>query len=301
MHRLRRHAPKRTMFHGAALALAALAAFSLFSCGNREPIAAAQYLPARDLNAAGLGFYYRGDLEGAEEALLDALAAAEAVDDLAGKAEALFNLSLVHVDQGRPDDALEELSIAADLFRRSSRQDAAARCLGAEGSIHASRGEVDLARKVFALALAEAPPAVTAEILVNVAGLQLRQHSLQEAAKTARKAASLAETEIVRSDALFVLGCCQARAMELEAARSTLLEVLEMDRRLDRRRQIAGTLSELGRIAARTGNREDATDCFQRAAGVYRGLGLEERAALAQEAAEKSRAISGAAVPEPPP
>jgi len=252
-----------------------LAAISCSGCGNREPMATPPLAPAKDFNARGLDFYHRGDLERAEEYFLRAVAASQAGDHLDIKAQAVYNLALVHLDRGEVDEAVSELRVAEGLFRRIEQPDGLSRALAARAAIRVRKGRHGEAKRIYEKALAEAPKRVAAEILTNLAIVHLKMNDLTTALQLSQQGVEQASNDLVLSDALYNRGRILIRAGTYESARHALERALVLDRDMGRYRSLAETLSLLGHLAARLGNDDESAEYHRRAKDVLEGLGLD--------------------------
>jgi tetratricopeptide (TPR) repeat protein len=277
--------------------LPALAAMMLSGCGNTEPIEERSPPPGRLLNAAGLELLLGGKLEAAEGHFLRAAGEAEAIDDLQGKAEAIYNLGLTHRDQGRLQEAFQELVSSESLFRRLGDRVGTVRSLAAQASVHLLAGRLEEAREACERARGEAPESVAAEVLVNHSILLSKLGEAKEARSAAREAVSRAADERVRADALHRLARLDIEAGDDAAAHAALLEAAEIDRQAGRLRHLGQTLLLLGRLSARQGDFRQASEYFARAAGIYEGLGLAPEAEAARRGSSLPRTgdLEGAA------
>jgi len=278
----------------AAALLAAVSLPSLSSCGNTEPIREPPEAEVRKLNESGVELLMEGRLDIAEAVFLRALDLGQGLDDRGGRAEALYNLGILHRDQGRQEDALTELRMSEEVFREIQRGDGIARSLAAQGSIHLAAGRLDAAREGLDKAFREVPDDsddVRSEVLSGISALHLAEGKPEPAAEAAARAVDAARKDAVRADALFHLARAQDRLGQAEKARETLLEVLDLDKASGRRRQIAETLSFLGELELKKGNAKEASGCFFRAAGIYEALGLGEREDAALKAAASAVSV----------
>jgi tetratricopeptide (TPR) repeat protein len=276
-----------------AALLATLTLSGLSGCGNKEPIQEPPEAEVRRLNERGVELLMEGRLQIAEGLFLNALALGQSLDDLGGRADALYNLGILHRDQGRMDDALTELRMSEEVFREIQRGDGLARSLAAEGSVHLAAGRMDAAREAYDRASREVPDDssdVRSEVLLGISALHLAEGKPEAAVEAATAAADAARKDALRADALFHLARAQARLGQGKEAREALLQVLVLDKSSGRRPQIAETLVFLGELELEKGNRKEAGGYFLRAAGVYEALGLGER----EDAALKAAAAASA-------
>lgn len=251
---------------------------ALTSCGNREPIAHPLVRPSEDVNAVGLRVFREGDLAAAEEYFLRGLASCEALDYLEGKARCLYNLGLVHRDQGKLEEALDDFRLAETLFARLDLPGGLSRTLAAQATVHAAQDHLDDARHKNEKALEIAPESVVAEVLANLAAVHFRLGELSKARSLAEEAAERSSSDLVLADALFNLARVEVEEGKHLAAERTLGRVLDLDRAADRRLRLADTLTLLGSLSLEKGSPRRAADYLRRAAGVLEALGRQEQA-----------------------
>lgn len=259
--------------------------------GNREPIRDLPDLEGRDRNAAGLLLHAQGRPYEAELAFRDAYRASWAIDDVDGRADALYNLARVHLEEGRPRDASEELAAAEEIYRARGRDDGLARVLAARALVLRNEGDAQGAVALATEALTIAPDAVRPEILVMLARLELARGRAGVSEEHAREAVeeSADETtagDAVRSDALHALGRSLSTQERWDEAERAYLECLDLDRWLDRRPALADTLMRLAEVATRAGRTAEADRYLLRAEGVLAALGRTDEAAAARARVE---------------
>ena len=269
----------------AAAALAVAAAALCAACGNRAPLHDRPAPPAEAVIHAGLHHLTDGDLDRAEDCFRRGLAASSARDHREGRAVCLYNLGIVHRQAGELEEALGELQLAEEIFRAIEDREGTARALTAQATVLRLKGLPGEARRRFEKALSAAPDGVSAEVLASLAMLHLESGDSAAALSLAEEAVDRSRSEVALADSLFNLGRVYLEIGDYRRSRNALQRALELDRAHGRRRQLAGTLSLLGLVAARRGDASEARDYHLRAATVWESLGADDRARASREAA----------------
>ncbi len=210
----------------------------------------------------------------------DARNAASQTGDRAAEAYALANLGIVHLRQGRYEQAAEHYREALPLFREAGDRSGEARTLTHLGLVNWRQGRYELAAERHRQALTRyretANRVGEANALSNLGLVWWRQGHYEEAAEGHRQALILyRETgrRIGEANALTNLGVVNLRQGRYEQAADDLRQALTLFRETGNRIAEGYALANLGVVNLRQGRYEQAADDLRQALTVFRETG----------------------------
>ena len=210
----------------------------------------------------------------------DARNAASQTGDHAAEAYALANLGVVHMRQGRYEQAAEHYQGALPLFRETGDRVGEARTLTHLGLVNWRQGRYQQAAERHRQALTRYRETGTrvgeANALSNLGLVSWRQGRYGEAAEGHRQALILyRETghRFGEANALANLGVVYLRQGRYEQAADDLRHALTLFRETGNRVGVGYALANLGVVNLRQGRYEQAADDLRRALTVFRETG----------------------------
>ena len=210
----------------------------------------------------------------------DARNAASQTDDRAAEAYALANLGVVHMRQGRYEQAAEHYQGALPLFRETGDRVGEARTLTHLGLVSWRQGRYQQAAERHRQALTRYRETGTrvgeANALSNLGLVSWRQGRYREAAEGHRQALILyRETghRFGEANALANLGVVHLRQGRYEQAADDLRHALTLFRETGNRVGVGYALANLGVVNLRQGRYEQAADDLRHALTVFRETG----------------------------
>jgi tetratricopeptide (TPR) repeat protein/DNA-binding SARP family transcriptional activator len=210
----------------------------------------------------------------------DARNAARQMGDRAAEAYALANLGVVHMRQGRYEQAAEHYQGALGLFRETGDRVGEARTLTHLGLVNWRQGRYQQAAERHAQALTCYRQTGTrvgeANALSNLGLVSWRQGRYGEAAEGHRQALTLyRETghRFGEANALANLGVVYLRQGRYEQADDDLRQALTLFRETGNRVGVGYALANLGVVNLRQGRHEQAADDLRQALTVFRETG----------------------------
>jgi tetratricopeptide (TPR) repeat protein/transcriptional regulator with XRE-family HTH domain len=206
--------------------------------------------------------------------------AARQAGDRAGEAQALVGLGLVHLRQGRHEQASEHLQRALTLFGEAGDpigQARALNCLGlGERRLCRYGPAAEHHRHALALFRQAGDPVGEAGSLINLGNVERRLGHYGPAAEHHRQALALfrqAGDQAGEAIALANLGDDEMRLGRYRLAAEHLEHALALVEQLGNRDGEAWALSLLGTIQTSLGRPEQATQRHQRALAIFRDIG----------------------------
>lgn len=198
------------------------------------------FAEARTRNNLGMAFVEAGRLDDADAHYRRARLLFEQLEDEHGRANALANLAAVLRRRGRYAEALHNLRLALDWYRRAG-----------------ARRNIGITLRSMALAEME---------------MERYDDAVAHVSEALDIAAEL-ELDVDMAEAFGRLGRIQFRAGDLDAAGSAFRQAVKFGRRSSSRHEEARSLHQLGEVAAAAGNDEEARHWWQEAIEVYEELG----------------------------
>jgi tetratricopeptide (TPR) repeat protein/DNA-binding SARP family transcriptional activator len=244
---------------------------------------AAQGWPGHTIRLATTLFRYldtRAHFPDALSIHTDARDAASQTGDRAAEAYALANLGVVHLRQGRYEQAAEHYREALPLFREAGDRSGEARTLTHLGLVNWRQGRYELAAERHRQALTRyretANRVGEANALSNLGLVWWRQGRYEEAAEGHRQALILyreTRRRIGEANALTNLGVVHLRQGRYEQAADDLRQALTVFRETGNRIAEGYALANLGVVNLRQGRYEQAADDLRHALTVFRETG----------------------------
>lgn len=252
------------------------AVLALTACAGNPPVLTEQQLDAIQFNQRGEAAFRRGDYAQALQEYQGALAIHRSVENIAGIATELLNLSVVHRrlgDKAAAQATLDQILMDKSLaFSADQKAEAAYRKAG----YYLDDGNEPEARSWVNKALEYCHGCSAEGRLNNLLARMALAGYPQDAMNHARRALALnrnagdksEEANSLRliADAAFQLG-------DFKAAQQSYDDALRLDKDTGAATKIALDLMGLGRSLARQGKRSEAIDYFQRAYSVSEGAG----------------------------
>jgi DNA-binding SARP family transcriptional activator/Tfp pilus assembly protein PilF len=206
--------------------------------------------------------------------------AARRTGDRAAEAEAVHNLSVVDLRQGRYQQAVGHLQRVLALYRQTGDQTGQARALNNLGIIDARHGHCRRAlghlKQALALYRQTGDRTGEARALQNLGMVDAQQGRYQRAADYLHQALALSrETGNPAGEvqALNDLGLMDARQGHLRQAAGHLDQALTLSRETGNRAGEARALTSLGEVDQRQGCHEQASDYHWQALALFRQIG----------------------------
>ena len=255
-------------------------------CGSNPPALTEQQETAIQFNQRGEAAFRRGDYAQALQEYQGALSIHRSVENVAGIATELLNLSVV--DRRLGDKAAAQAALDQILMERSpafsadQKSEAAYRKAG----FYLDDGNETEARSWVNKALEYCHGCGAEGRLYNLlARMALAGHS-QDAMNHARRALTLnrsAGDKNEEANSLRLIADAAFKLEDFKTAQQSYDDALRLDKDTGAATKIALDLMGLGRSVARQGQRAEAVEYFQRAYSVAEGAGdtktLEEAAA----------------------
>lgn len=255
-------------------------------CGSNPPALTEQQEAAIQFNQRGETAFRRGDYAQALQEYQGALAIHRSVENVAGVATELLNLSVVHRRSG--DAAAAQAALDQILTERSPAfsADQKAEAAYRKAGFYLDDGNESEARSWLNRALEYCHGCGAEGRLYNLMARMALTGQPQDAINHARRALPLnrnagdkneeANSQRLIADAAF-------RLEDFKTAQQSYDDALRLDKESGAAAKIALDLMGLGRSIARQGRRAEAVEYFQRAYSVSEGAGdtktLEEAAA----------------------
>jgi DNA-binding SARP family transcriptional activator/Tfp pilus assembly protein PilF len=208
--------------------------------------------------------------------------AAAQENDPVAEAEALINLAVLHMQQGRQPQAIEHMQQGLTLYRQAGDSSGQARALGNLGILRFQLGQYEEATRHLQQALAlchqVGDQAIEARVLHALSMIDLRRGRYQEV--TERIQATLdrfrqAGDQVGEAHGLCTLGEVDDRQGNFGQAVDNLLPALGLFRELGDRSGIVRTLIALGDAHLRQGLHEQAVDYQRQSLAVCREIGYQ--------------------------
>ena len=280
---------------------ASLALALACACGATSHLTPGQERMARQL-AQGEELWRSGDFRPAQRVLEQALAQAEAVDDLPARTGALLSLGRV-LEESAPDQARLRYDEAARVAAGAGALDAESTALSSLGSLESAAGRHDSAAKLLDRAVALARLTHDTRLLARRLGE--RGVAARRAGELDRALALYGEALALQRRAGDALGEAGTRAnlavvlieqRQLAAAREHLEAALAIYHGRGEPEQIASALERLGHVERLGGRLEVALDYLDRAFRAYRAIKRFAQAVAVLE--ESAQALEAAQRPE---
>ena len=245
-------------------------------CGSNPPALTEQQETAIQFNQRGETAFRRGDYAQALQEYQGALAIHRSVENVAGVATELLNLSVVHRrlgDKTTAQTTLDQiLTESSPAFSADQKAEAAYRKAG----FYLDDGNESEARSWLNKALEYCHACGAEGRLYNLMARMALAGQPQDAMNHARRALALnrnagdkneaANSLRLIADAAFLSG-------DFKTAQQSYDDALRLDKDIGAAAKIALDLMGLGRCVARQGRRAEAVEYFQRAYSVSEGAG----------------------------
>ncbi len=245
-------------------------------CGSNPPALTEQQETAIQFNQRGETAFRRGDYAQALQEYQGALAIHRSVENVAGVATELLNLSVVHRrlgDKTTAQTTLDQiLTESSPAFSADQKAEAAYRKAG----FYLDDGNESEARSWLNKALEYCHGCGAGGRLYNLMARMALAGQPQDAMNHARRALALnrnagdkneaANSLRLIADAAFLSG-------DFKTAQQSYDDALRLDKDIGAAAKIALDLMGLGRCVARQGRRAEAVEYFQRAYSVSEGAG----------------------------
>jgi tetratricopeptide (TPR) repeat protein len=206
--------------------------------------------------------------------------------DLAGQANALNNIGISHLRQGRPGAAADSLQQALDLFRRADDPAGQANTLLGLGNLAERSGQyataIDCKRQAVTLYRQAGDRTGEVVALSGLAVAMERSGRFAEATGYHEQALTLArQTGNRRGEAYALngLGELDLRSGRYEPAGEHLRQALTLYRQLGSPTGEASTLDGLGLLYTRLGRLDEATAHLEQALAIFRETGNQDNEA----------------------
>lgn len=267
-----------------ALAVASVALAA--GCGSNPPALTEQQQTAIQFNQRGEAAFRRGDYAQALQEYQGALSIHRSVENMAGIATELLNLSVVYRRSG--DAAAAQAALDQILTERSPAfsPDQKAEAAYRKAGYYLDDGNESEARSWLNKALEYCHGCGAEGRLYNLMARMALAGQPQDAMNHARRALALNRNAGDKNEAANSLRLIADAAFKLEdfkTAQQSYDDALRLDKESDAAAKIALDLMGLGRSLARQGRRTEAVEYFQRAYSVSEGAGdakvMEEAAA----------------------
>jgi DNA-binding SARP family transcriptional activator/tetratricopeptide (TPR) repeat protein len=244
---------------------------------------AAHAWPGHTTRLAAILFRYLYAADYSPEAIAilnSARRAARDTGDRAAEATALTSLGLVDCQQGRYQQATDDLQQALDLSCEIGNTAGQARALANLGLVHLRQGRHQQATAHFQQALAlhreTSDRTGQARALANLGAVDLRQGRYQQATAHFQQALALhRETSDPNGEAevLSRLGLVSLRQGRYQQATDHHRQALDLFRKIGDRTGEAGANTRLGDVDLRQGRYQQATDHHRQALDLFRETG----------------------------
>jgi len=256
------------------------------SCAGNPPVLTDQQEAAIRFNQRGETAFRRGDYAQAIQEYQGALAIHRSVENVAGIATELLNLSVVHRRLG--DQASSQASLDEILMERSPAfsADQKAEAAYRKAGYYLDDGNETEARSWLNKALEYCHGCGAEGRLYNLVARMGLADQPQDAMNHARHALTLnrkAGDKNEEANSLRLIADAAIKLDDFNTAQQSYNDALKLDKESGAAAKIAVDLMGLGRSNARQGRRAEAVEYFQRAYSVSEGAGdtkvMEEAAA----------------------
>ncbi len=245
-------------------------------CGSNPPVLTEQQEVAIQFNQRGETAFRRGDYAQALQEYQGALAIHRSVENVAGIATELLNLSVVHRrlgDKTAAQTALDQiLTEGSPAFSAGQKAEAAYRKAG----FYLDDGNETEARSWVNKALEYCHGCGAEGRLYNLLARMALAGQAQEAMNHARRALVLnrnAGDKNEEANSLRLIADAAFKLEDFKTAQQSYDDALRLDKDTGAATKIALDLMGLGRSVARQGRRSEAIEYFQRAYSVSEGAG----------------------------
>ena len=256
------------------------------SCGSNPPVLTEQQEAAVQFNQRGETAFRHGDYAQALQEYQGALSIHRSVENMAGIATELLNLSVVHRrigDKAAAQSMLDQvLTESSPAFSADQKAEAAYRKAG----YYLDDGNESEARSWVNKALEYCHGCGAEGRLYNLMARMTLAGQPQDAIIHARRALALnrnAGDKNEEANSLRLIADAAFQSGDFKTAQQSYDNALRLDKDTSAAAKIALDLMGLGRSIARQGRRTEAVDYFQRAYSVSEGAGdtktMEEAAA----------------------
>jgi len=246
------------------------------SCGSNPPTLTEQQQDAIQFNQRGEAAFRRGDYAQALQEYQGALAIHRSVENIAGIATELLNLSVVYRrlgDKSAAQTALDQILMDKSLaFSADQKAEAAYRKAG----FYLDDGNEPEALSWLNKALEYCHGCGAEGRIYNLMARMALAGRPQDAMSHARRALALNRSAGDNNEAANSLRLIADAAFKLEdfkTAQQSYDDALRLDKESGAAAKIALDLMGLGRSVARQGRRAEAVEYFQRAYSVSEGAG----------------------------
>jgi tetratricopeptide (TPR) repeat protein len=252
------------------------AVLALTACAGNPPALTEQQETAIQFNQRGETAFRRGDYAQALQEYQGALAIHRSVENVAGIATELLNLSVVYHrlgDKPAAQAALDQiLTERSPAFSAAQKAEAAYRKTG----FYLDDGNESEARSWLNKALEYCHGCGAEGRLYNLMARMVLASQPQEAMNYARRALALnrsAGDKNEEANSLRLIADASFKLEDFKTAQQSYDEALRLDKDTGAATKIALDLMGLGRSIARQGRRTEAVEYFQRAYSVSEGVG----------------------------
>ncbi|HSD95614.1 MAG TPA: tetratricopeptide repeat protein [Sulfuricaulis sp.] len=252
------------------------AVLALAACAGNPPVLTEQQQDAIQFNQRGETAFRRGDYAQALQEYQGALAIHRSVENIAGIATELLNLSVVHRrlgDKAAAQATLDQILMDKSLaFSADQKAEAAYR----KASYYLDDGNEPEARSWVNKALEYCHGCSAEGRLNNLLARMALAGYPQDAMNHARRALALnrnAGDKSEEANSLRLIADAAFQSGDFKAAQQSYDDALRLDKDTGAATKIALDLMGLGRSLARQGKRSEAIDYFQRAYSVSKGAG----------------------------
>ncbi len=266
------------------------AVLAIAACAGNPPVLTEQQQTAIQFNQRGEAAFRRGDYTQALQEYQGALSIHRSVENVAGIATELLNLSVVYRrlgDKAAAQTALDHiLTESSPAFSADQKAEAAYRKAG----YYLDDGNETEARSWLNKALEYCHGCGAEGRLYNLMARMALAGQPQDAVNHARRALALNRNAGDKNEAANSLRLIADAAFKLEdfkTAQQSYDDALRLDKDTGAAAKIALNLMGLGRSLARQGRRDEAMEYFQRAYSVSEGAG--DTKAMEEAAAEMKR------------
>ena len=232
------------------------------------------------LSQAGVIYWYRGDLEEAEEKHQESLKIRESLGDKEGISIAYNNLGLVFWTKGNLDKATEYYEKSLAIYEELSDENGVSRVLNNLANISASRGELDQALEYHqqSLAIKEriASKQDVAVSLINIGVIYRLKGDLDKATEYYNKSLAIQEDINIGPEFALVLhnlGEIYNLKGELSLSLEFYQRSLLIYEAMGAKEGIVLTLINIGECYSRKGEPEIAFEYYQRGLAIAEDMG----------------------------
>ncbi len=263
---------------------------AMTACAGNPPVLTEQQETAIQFNQRGEAAFRRGDYAQAQQEYQGALAIHRSVENVAGVATELLNLSVVHRrlgDKAAAQAVLDQiLTDSSPVFSADQKAEAAYRKAG----FYLDDGNESEARSWLNKALEYCHGCGAEGRLYNLMARMALAGQPQDAMNHARRALALnrnAGDKNEEANSLRLIADTAFQLGDFKTAQQSYDDALRLDKDTGAAAKIALDLMGLGRSIVRQGRRAEAIEYFQRAYSVSEGAG--DAKAMDDAAAEMKR------------